>query len=297
MTKTLYLLALSAIAAASTAAQEPRPPQASDARSRSVYVSVVDAKGAAATGLTAADFAVSEDGVSREVLRAVPATEPLDLVLLVDDSQAAAGAIPYLRDGLAKFVDRLQGKAAVGIVTVGERPTSVAERTTDVAALKKGVSRIFARQGTGAYLLEGLVDVSRGLQKRDTIRPVIVVLTMEGVEFSNASYQQVLEELYASGATLHVLAIGPPSSSTSEEIRNRNMAIAEGTEATGGRREQLLAEMSIPGALDKLADELLHQYVVTYGRPESLIPPEKIAVTVKKAGLTARARTRLPKTK
>ncbi|MEX1129814.1 MAG: VWA domain-containing protein [Vicinamibacterales bacterium] len=297
MTKTLYLLALSAIAAASTAAQEPRPPQASDARSRSVYVSVVDAKGAAATGLTAADFAVSEDGVSREVLRAVPATEPLDLVLLVDDSQAAAGAIPYLRDGLAKFVDRLQGKAAIGIVTVGERPTSVAERTTDIAALKKGVSRVFARQGTGAYLLEGLVDVSRGLQKRDTVRPVIVVLTMEGVEFSNASYQQVLEALYASGATLHVLAIGPPSSGTSEEIRNRNIVIAEGTEATGGRREQLLAEMSIPGALDKLADELLHQYVVTYGRPESLIPPEKIAVTVKKAGLTARARTRLPKTK
>jgi VWFA-related protein len=297
MKKTLYLLALSAIAAASTAAQEPRPPQASDARSRSVYVSVVDAKGAAATGLTAADFAVSEDGVSREVLRAVPATEPLDLVLLVDDSQAAAGAIPYLRDGLAKFVDRLQGKAAIGIVTVGERPTSVAERTTDIAALKKGVSRVFARQGTGTYLLEGLVDVSRGLQKRDTIRPVIVALMMEGVEFSNASYQQVLEALYASGATLHVLAIGAPSGSTSEEIRNRNMAIAEGTEATGGRREQLLAEMSIPGALDKLADELLHQYVVTYGRPESLIPPEKITVTVTKAGLTARARTRLPKTK
>jgi VWFA-related protein len=298
MKKTLYLLVLSAIAAASTTAQEPRPPQASDARSRSVYVSVLlDAKGAAATGLTAADFAVSEDGVSREVLRAVPATEPLDLVLLVDDSQAAASAIPYLRDGLAKFVDRLQGKAAIGIVTVGERPTSVAERTTDIAALKKGVSRVFARQGTGAYLLEGLLDVSRGFQKRDTVRPVIVVLTMEGVEFSNASYQRVLEELYASGATLHVLAIGPPSSGTSEEVRNRNMVIAEGTEATGGRREQLLAEMSIPGALDKLADELLNQYVVTYGRPESLIPPEKITVTVKKAGLTARARTRLPKTK
>ena len=297
MKKTLYLLVLSAIAAASAAAQEPRPPQASDARSRSVYVSVVDEKGAAARGLTAADFAVSEDGVSREVLRAVPATEPLDLVILVDDSQAAAAAIPYLRDGLAKFVDRLQGKAAIGIVTVGERPTSVAERTTDIAALKKGVSRVFARQGTGAYLLEGLIDVSRGLQKRDTVRPVIVVLTMEGVEFSNASYQRVLEELYASGATLHVLAIGAPSGGGSEEIRNRNIVIADGTEATGGRREQLLAEMSIPGALDKLADELLNQYVVTYGRPDALIPPEKIKVTVKKPGLSARARTRLPKTR
>jgi VWFA-related protein len=297
MKKTLYLLALSGIAAASTAAQEPRPPQASDARSRSVYVSVIDSKGAVATGLTAADFSVSEDGVSREVLRAVPATEPLDLIVLVDDSQAATSAIPYLRDGLGQFVDRLQGKAAMGIVTVGERPTSVAERSTDVAALKKGVSRIFARPGAGAYLLEGLLDVSRGLQKRETARPVIVVLTMEGVEFSNASYQRVLEELYASGAALHVLAIGAPAGIVSDEIRNRNLVIAEGTESTGGRREQLLTEMSVPGALDKLADELLNQYVVTYGRPDALIPPAKITVTVKKPGLTARARTRLPKTR
>ena len=43
----------------------------------------------------------------------------------------------------------------------------------------------------------------------------------------------------------------------------------------------------------KLADELLNQYVVTYGRPESLIPPEKLEVRVKKPGLTARSRTRL----
>ncbi len=70
---------------------------------------------------------------------------------------------------------------------MGERPTSVAERTTDVEALKKGVSRIFARPGSGAYLLEGILDVSRGLQKREVARPVIVAITHEGVEYSNAT--------------------------------------------------------------------------------------------------------------
>ena len=297
MKKTLYLLALSVIAAASVRAQEARPAQASDARTRDVYVSVVDDKGAAVTGLSAGDFTVKEDGVTREVLRAVPATAPLDLVILVDDSQAATGAIPHLRDGLAKFIDRLQGKAAIGIVTVGERPTSVAERTTDAAALKKGVSRIFARPGSGAYLLEGILDVSRGLQKRDATRPVIVALSQEGVEFSNAQYERVLQEVYKSGATLHVLAIGTPSAGMSDEVRNRNLVIAQGTEATGGRREQLLSEMAIPGALTQLADELLNQYVVTYGRPDALVPPEKLTVTVTKPGLTARARTRLPDSK
>ena len=294
MKNTLYLLALSAAMAVSVAAQERRPAQASDTRTRDVYVSVVDSKGVAVEGLTAADFTVREDNVSREVVRAVPATEPLDIVLLVDDSQAAMQAIPYLRDGLTRFIDRLQGKAAIGIVTVGERPTSVAERTTDTAALNKGVSRIFARPGSGAYLLEGLVDVSRGFQKREVARPVIVALTVEGVEYSNAPYQTVLDELHKSGAALHVLAIGSPAGPVSEEIRNKNVVVARGTESTGGRREQLLTEMAIPDALGRLAGELLNQYVVSYGRPEALVPPEKLEVSVKKPGLTARARTRLP---
>ena len=292
MKNTLFLLALSVFTAATVTAQDPRPPQASDARTRDIYVSVVDSKGVAVTGLSAADFAVREDGVAREVLRAVPATEPLDIVLLVDDSQAATRIIPYLRDGLTRFVDQMQGKAMIGIVTVGERPTSVVERTKDAATLKKAVSRIFARPGSGAYLLEGIREVSRGMQMRDTPRPTIVAVTVEGIEFSNLQYQQVLDELYESGAALHVLAIGTPSGGISDEIRNKNVVIARGTEETGGRRDQLLSELAVPDALAKLGNELLNQYVVTYGRPDALIPPEKIQVTVKKPGLTARARMR-----
>ncbi len=294
MKNSLLLLALSVFSAAVMTAGEQRPPQASDARSRDIYVSVVDATGAPATGLTAADFTVREDGQSREVLRATPATEPLDIVLLVDDSQAATRAIPYLRDALPRFIDKMQGKGTIGIVTFGERPTSIAERTTDTAALKKAVNRIFARPGSGAYFLEAVREVSQGFQKRETTRPHIVAIAVEGVEFSNLQYEQVLDALHASGATLHVLAVGTPSGSLSDEIRNKNIVMDRGTRETGGRRDQLLSELAIPDALGKVADELLHQYVVTYGRPDKLIPPEKVEVTVDKPGLTARARTRLP---
>ena len=37
----------------------------------------------------------------------------------------------------------------------------------------------------------------------------------------------------------------------------------------------------------------LNQYVVTYGRPDKLIPPEKLQVTTTRPGLTVRARTRI----
>ena len=294
MKNTLFLLVVSALLTGSAAAQTEPAARATDARTRSIYVSVVDGKGVAVTGLRAADFNVREDGVAREVLSATQATEPLHVVLLVDDSQAATDAIPYIRDGVRQFIDRLQGKASIGVVTIGERPTSMSEPTSDAEAAKKGAARIFARPGSGAYLLEGIREVTRGLRMREAPRPVIVALTMEGIEFSTLAYDQVLSALYESGAALHVLAVGTPTSQITEEVRNKNIVIAEGTEGTGGRRDQLLSELAIPAAMTRLADELLKQYIVTYGRPEALVQPQKVQVTVKKPDLKARARTRLP---
>ena len=267
--------------------------QASGSRERDIYVSVVDSKGVAVPGLTAADFTVKEDGVGREVSKAVPATEPFNVILLVDDSQASTAAIPYLRDGLTHFMDLVQGKGKVGIVTVGERPTSMLESTSDLAAQKKAIGRLFARPGSGAYLLDGIVEVSKGIRLRNTSRAHIVALSIEAVEFSNLHKESVMKDLLASGATLHVLAIGSPASVESDEMRNRAMVIADGTEQTGGRREQLLTPMAIDDHLTRLAGDLANQYLVTYARPESLIQPEKVQVSVTKPGLTARARTRL----
>jgi hypothetical protein len=73
------------------------------------------------------------------------------------------------------------------------------------------------------------------------------------------------------------------------------MTIAEATERTGGRRDQVLSDsgLGLPEKMRQVADELLHQYVVTYGRPETLIPPSRIEVSTTKAGAKARARTRV----
>lgn len=291
----LALVLLAGAAAVSTAPRNPQqqdaPPRATGSRSLSVTASVVDSKGNPVTGLTADDFRVREDNVAREVLKAGPNTEPMQIALLVDDSQAAGNAIPPLREGLTAFIDALQGKAEIALITVGERPTSVVQYTTSAEALRQGVNRIFARPGSGAYLLEAISEASRGLQKRAAARPVIVAVSFEGVEFGSGHYEQILRELYASKATLHVVAVGSPAAVSNEEMRNRNMVIAEGTERTGGRRDQLLSVQAIPDRLKQLAAELTSQYVVTYARPEALIPPERVRVSVRNPTLTVRAST------
>jgi len=164
-----------------------------------------------------------------------------------------------------------------------------------VTTARRHVERLFARPGGGAYLLEALLELSKGIEKREAARRVIVVVAVESeAEFSNLHYTRVLDALKESGAILEVLAIGTPAGSLSDEMRNRNQVLAEGTDLTGGRRDQVLAESGLSDRMEQLADELLNQYVVTYSRPEQLIPPEKLDVSVKKNGLTVRAPKRLP---
>jgi VWFA-related protein len=270
-------------------------PSIADAQAKptDIYVSVVDAKGEPAPGLTADDFRVREDGTAREVLKAGAATQPLTVAFLIDDSQAASPALQMMREAVGVFITSLAGKAEMSVVSIGERPTIVVDYTTDQKRLKDGANRIFPRSGAGAYLMDAIVDVSRGMQKREAARPVIAVLMMENsVEFSNRHYDNVLNELARSGAALHVVALGQPSGSLSDELRNRDHVVAVGTERTGGRRENVLALTAAASKMKQLAQDLLNQYVVTYARPETLIPPEKIEVSVARPGLTARARTR-----
>lgn len=258
-----------------------------------VYVSVVDSKGDPAPGVTTEDFRVREDGVAREVLKAGRATEPLTIALLVDDSQAATPAIQMIREAMDTFLKSLDGKAEIALVTFGDRPTIVVDYTTDHKRLQDAARRIFPRSGAGGDLMDALVEVGKGMEKREPKRPAIAVLMMDSsVEFSNRYYASVVQELEKSGAALHVVSLGQPSTNLTDELRNRNQVIAIGTERTGGRRDNVLALTAAASKMKQLAGELLNQYVVTYARPDTLIPPEKIEVTVTRPGLTARARTR-----
>jgi VWFA-related protein len=285
----MFLLAIQPAAAPAAQAGQTR-----DGRSADIYVSVLDNKGAPVTGVTAADLVVREDDMAREVLNVRVADEPLQVAVLIDDSQAASEATTYLRDGLAAFLERLHGKGEVALITTGERPTVLANYTKDTEELKQKAGRIFPRPGSGAYLLDAILDATRALAKREAARPVILAITFEGVDYSNRHYQQVLDELRKTDVALHVIAVGTPSQSLSDDMRNRNIVIAEGTERTGGRRDQVLALSGLPDKLKQAADELANQYLVTYARPEKLIPPEKVSVSSARRDWTVRARTRLP---
>jgi len=258
---------------------------------RAMYVSALTDAGAPIPDLGPSDFVVREDNLAREVLKVEPAVEPMQIAVLVDTSQGARDDISHMRTALPPFIKTLttgEVKNEVAIIAIGERPTVFTNYTFSQVELKKGVDRIWSMQGSGAYLLDGIIEVCQGFKKRAAQRPVIVAVLSEGPELSNRQHDQVLEPLRAAGAAFHAITMGRPSTSLSDETRNRNMVLDEGPRDTGGRREELLTSQALAAKLTQLADELTHQYKVTYARPQSLIPPERVTVSAAKAGVVAR---------
>lgn len=261
---------------------------------KSLYVSVVDSAGLPVADLGPSDFMVREDNVAREVLSVRPAEEPMQIALLVDTSQVARNDISFMRSALPPFVTALTNpnesgaKNQIALIGFGERPTVLTEYTSNPAELQKGIDRIWPQTGSGPYFVDAVFEAVEAFKKREATRPVIVAIVAEGRELSYRQYDQVLEPLRASTAPLYALMVGTPFTSVSTEARNREMVLDKGTTDTGGRRDQLLAPSALGDRLSLLAKQLLHQYKVTYARPQSLIPPDRVTVAAAKPGLTAR---------
>lgn len=256
---------------------------------RGLYVSVVDGKGQPVENIGPNDLIVREDNVTREILRVQPATDPIQIAVLVDTSQASSNFIRDYRQALPAFLDVVLGDEAggqnqVAIIGIGERPTILSDYTTDRKKLQSGIDRLFAIPNAGTYLLDAIMEVGQGLEKRKAERPVMLALTTEGPELSQRNFQLVLDRLKSSKATLHVIGIGSPVNFD----QDRSAVISIGPKNTGGRTDQLLLPSGLKQRLQEVGKEIISQYRVTYARPDSLIPPEKIDVAAKRDGLTAR---------
>ena len=269
-------------------ARADRGARQAPAREGVLYTSVVDKQGEPVTGLGPDEFVVREDGVRREVLRVTPATEPMAIALLIDNSQAATDDIRNIRDGVTAFVQQMHTEHDIALITIGDRPTIVQDYTRNLELLKQGIGRLYAVPSAGMTLLDALVETSRGLERREAARAVIIPVITDGTEFSNRHHQDVIDNLKRGGAALHAVTIGTFPTSIADPIRNRATVLDEGPRVTGGQRVTLLTSMAVEKALGKLARELSNQHKVVFGRPESLLQPETVTVSVTRPGLTAR---------
>jgi VWFA-related protein len=292
--KSTALLAIAALVGSTSITLAQKAPAAHSRAELGIYASVLNDRGSPVTSLGPADFVVREEGVEREVTQVSPASEPMRIAVLADTSQSMERNINDLRGALRSFFKEMNGNADIALFEFGDRPARLVDYTRDPALLEAGIGRLFARRGGGAYALDAIVEASRDSRVRESARPVIVVISGQGPEFSQRLHQDVLKELRASHATLHSIVVTRRRPSILRDgARERELTFSEGTRLTGGRREDLLTSMSLGDTLGGLARELKTQYRLVYVRPGVLVPPDRIDVAVRQPRLTVCA-SRVP---
>jgi VWFA-related protein len=301
---------LFALVVSARAQRAPELPTAEG--TRHAYFAAFDRAGDPVSDLTAAEVRVREDGQERKVVSVERATAPMHVALLVDDSGAG---LRFIREGTGAFIQRLGGRAEMSLTSTGGKNTSLVEFTREVNALYDGVRRLTTRNTAnavdGAYLLDAVHDAIGALAERSPERPAIVVLTLEGSEFSSRRADRLLAELQSSRAVLHVVALGKPTLKTMtpwsegpmqsmrenlDESINRKKFLEDGARQSGGRFEQVLVDSGVPSALTAIAQELVSQYVVVYSR-QNEGSARKINIAVTRDGIKVRARTDVPRSR
>jgi VWFA-related protein len=279
-------------------------------RTRTVYVSATDKQGSVVTDLQATEVEIKEGGKVREIVSAAPATVPLRIVLLVADQGTGAFQL-----GLGRFMQKLLGHAEFQLVSVVVQPEKLVDFSHNGPDLSAGLARLGPRgRQQGGQLMEAIQDATTAVQHEGR-RPVIVVVRFGGEAASSLSADDVREQLRKSGAILYVVsAAGAQAAAPSQargtdavsvqqgQFRDAELAegafnlaavLGDGAKESGGHHDQVIATTHAK-ALEQLADELLHQYEITYTLPDGVKPSDKLSVSSKRKGVTLRAPSRLP---
>jgi hypothetical protein len=252
---------------------------------RHVIATVVGPGDTAVPDLGIRDFIVREDGVARELVRVSPAAAPSHLAFVIDTSAIIEPALIEIRAAVAAFSRRMAAvpnPASQALVTVGERPMRVVDFTTRGAAVAVAAEQLVYRRGSGAHLLDGIIETAQALKRAEATRPVIVAFSVAlGQEFSTANWQRTEAVLRDAGVTLWTVELRGGNVSSGQDDIDRDTVVTDVARRSGGFSESVLSKEGLGLGFDRVATLLTSAYDITYGRPESLLPPTRIAVSTR----------------
>lgn len=231
---------------------------------RALTVTLLDEKDREVTDVSAADIALAENGVSRDVTSFKPDRRPLSVAVLVDTSAAVGSAYRLnVVDAVAGLVTRLPDGTRYAVWTTGDRPTKVVDHTDDRGAAGQALRRV-APQG-GNYMLDAFGEASADLKKlsREGDRTAVVAVSFTGPEFSYRDKYRAAEE-GEKGAELF-LSVQVDSGDADFDTRaNLSYVMDRLARATAGRYDLILSAMGTDTALRKVSAHLRSGYRLAY---------------------------------
>ena len=252
-----------------------------------VFVAVIDADGRPVKGLTAGDFAISENGEQKEVVSAGPATQPVALALLTDGlGVLPLYSAPLMRAALATVVRTVRGGTApdsqIGLMRFDGAAIQQVKFSSNAAALDSAIARLASFPGS-PVLHEAISDTCRTLRQMSTPRRMMFALVAGyRSDTSQDKVREVPECLRESGSSLWAIEAAFDEAPLGD--RWRDYVLLSVTGFSGGLHAAVSTGTALEGAASRMADIIVSQYAVVYSPPGRLTDG-RLGVFVKRKGV------------
>ena len=274
-------------------AQPPLPGQLAPASTFStginlvqVYATVTDRDGQPVTGLTAADFRVTEDQAPQTITTFAAGEFPLSVTIALDRSFSMAGErLTLSKQAARSFIAALRPADEVMVLAIGSETETImpAVSAREAGATTRGPAWWEAIDAWGTTpLYDATAEALDAIQGRSGRRALLLI--SDGIDRdSHTTATDLIARARQSNVLVYPVAIGG----------TRPPVFAELANVTGGRTFFIDDPKRLESELGTFARELRFQYLLGYtpSRAASADPGWRaIEVTVSRPGVRVRAR-------
>jgi len=269
-----------------------------------VNASVTDRSGRAIPGMRNSDFSVYEDGSERKVVDVTPATEPFNLVLLLDVSGSVEERIDFIRKAARDFLNTASPQDRISIISFHDDIKVISGFSTDRRLLSQKLDEIDAGGATALWDALGYTLVYTFKPLRGE-RTAVVILSDGDDNKSFIPFPAILEATIESGALIYPLYVPsglipegsvPRPSITVDPMRTRFLTITTRAAEEGQKLANVSGGVFYPikrlEDLQKAYNDVVAQmrtaYTITYASATDGTGHRRIRVRANRDGASVR---------
>jgi Ca-activated chloride channel family protein len=296
----IYALLISAV----TAQDKKKRPEQSQQQDEPVQlradlvvanVTVSDAAGHYAHGLTMKDFSIVEDGVAQTVDSFSAEEAPFAAAILVDMSGSMGHKFGLVRGAAASFVEQIRENDQVAVYGFNN-DVRLFQEFSDTRLITDYIWDAEARDTTRMY--DCVDEAVEALSKRPEKRRAILLIS-DGQDSSSrkSSFNTALKKASAAGVMIYTVdlideSLSRGNSTEAAVARRGRQELKDFADQTGGRYIHSPEGDKLEESFIDVVDELRNQYTLTYYSTNDKRDGKwrKMTINVARQGATARSR-------
>ena len=263
-------------------------------------VAVTDGHDKFVSALSAADFAVTEDGVPQEISFFSATPVPMDLALLLDTSASMIDKMSIVHDAATGFISSAKPGDRVTIVDIKDGVKVLHPLDEDLEGARTAIRSTSARGGTALYnglymTLKEMVKLRRN--NGEVRRQALLVLSDGDDTASLVGFDDVMDVAKQSGIAIYTITL---RTDLQRLLASNKTAAVPGDFAMRALAQETGARAFFPGAAAELtgiygtiANELASLYSLGYTstNPARDGAYRRVAVKVDQSDVRTRTRT------